>query len=73
MTPKREMKSDKEPETYVILKYMNIRKEPSLLAEKTGQIRAGAHVHVKDIQNDWLCLADGTFILYGNGQNAKKL
>ena len=27
---------------------------------------------VQAIQNDWLCLTDGSFILYENGKNARK-
>lgn len=63
---------EKKPETYVLLRKMNVRKEPSLSAAKLKVLDAGAVVEVKAIQNDWLCLTDGSFILYENGKNARK-
>ena len=63
---------DLKPETYTLLRKMNVRKEPSLNAAKLKVLDAGAVVEVRDIQNDWLCLTDGSFILYENGKNARK-
>ena len=51
---------------------MNVRKEPSLNAEKLKVLEAGAVVEVLAVQNDWLHLTDGTFILYEDGKNARK-
>ena len=61
-----------ETEIFILTRKMNVRKEPSLTAAKLRVLDAGAVVEVQGIQNDWLCLADGTFILYENGKNARK-
>lgn len=57
---------------YTLTCKMNVRKAPSLKAEKVTVLNAGAVVDVLEIQNDWLHLTDGSFILYENGKNAKK-
>ena len=66
------VEEEKKLETYVLLRKMNVRKEPSLSAAKLKVLDAGAVVEVKAIQNDWLCLTDGSFVLYENGKNARK-
>jgi len=63
---------EQKPEIYTLTRKMNVRKEPSLSAAKLKVLDAGAVVEVRDIQNDWLCLTDGSFILYENGKNARK-
>ena len=63
---------EQKPEVYTLTRKMNVRKEPSLNAEKLKVLDAGTVVEVQDIQNDWLCLTDGSFILYENGKNARK-
>ena len=52
---------------------MNIRKAPSLTAEKLGTAKAGTVVNVKEIRSDWMYLDNGTYILFGNGKFAKKM
>ena len=49
------------PETYTLLRKMNVRKEPSLAADKVKVLSAGAEVLVTEIADDWLHLVDGTF------------
>ena len=68
------VESAKEPvvEKYTLTRKMNVRKGPSLKAEKISVLDTGDVVEVLDIQNDWLHLTDGSFILYENGKNAKK-
>lgn len=61
-----------KPEVYTLTRKMNVRKEPSLNAAKLKVMDAGAVVEVRAVQNDWLCLTDGSFILYENGKNARK-
>ena len=61
-----------KPTTYTLLRKMNVRKAPSLKADKAAVLNAGAEVLVTEITNDWLHLADGTFILYEGGKNARK-
>ena len=63
---------EQKPEVYTLTRKMNVRKEPSLSSAKLKVLDAGTVVEVKTIQNDWLCLTDGTFILYENGRNARK-
>ena len=61
-----------ETKIFILTRKMNVRKEPSLNAAKLKVLDTGAAVEVRDIQNDWLCLTDGSFILYENGKNARK-
>jgi hypothetical protein len=68
-TPETE---ERIPEKYVLTRKMNVRKAPSLTADKLGVLDNGAVVEVTEIKDDWLCLTDGSFILYENGKNAKK-
>ena len=63
---------EQKPEVYTLTRKMNVRKEPSLSSAKLKVLDAGTVVEVKTIQNDWLCLTDGTFILYEDGKNARK-
>ena len=60
------------PEHYTLISKMNIRKAPSLDAEKAGIAQKGTVVEVAVIKNDWLHLTDGTFILFGAGKFAVK-
>ena len=59
----------KRPVQFCLLR-MNVRKEPSLSSEILRVLRRGTDIMVKDIQNDWICLANGGFILFENGKNA---
>jgi len=56
---------------YTLTAKMNIRKAPAMDAPKLGIAEAGTVVDVTAIENDWLCLTDGTFILYGGGKFAE--
>ena len=60
----------KHPVSFCLLRKMNVRKEPSLSAEVLRVLKRGTDIVVKDIRNDWLCLTDGSFILFENGKNA---
>ena len=57
---------EQKPEVYTLTRKMNVRKAPSMNADN------GTAVEVQTVQNDWLCLTDGSFILYENGKNARK-
>lgn len=63
---------EQKPTTYTLLRKMNVRKEPSLTDAKVKVLSAGATVEVTAVVDDWLHLADGTFILYEGGKNARK-
>ena len=64
---------EQKPATYTLLRKMNVRKKPSLTAAKVKVLNAGATVEVTAVVDDWLHLADGTFILYEGGKNARKV
>lgn len=66
------VKAPATPEKYTLTAKMNIRRAPSLDAEKAGIAQKGTVVEVGAVESDWLCLADGTFILYGGGKFAVK-
>ena len=61
------------PDKYRLKHRMNVRKAPSKEAEKAGTKPVGAFVEVLSIEDDWLHLTDGTFILYGEGKYAEKI
>ena len=58
---------------YRLKAMMNVRKKPSLTAPILGTRAAGTVVRVMSIENGWLHLRDGTFILYSGGQFAEKI
>jgi hypothetical protein len=60
-----------QPEKYTLLSLMNVRKAPSLKAGKAGTKAKGSVVEAT-LEDDWLHLTDGTFILYGGGRFARK-
>ena len=64
----------KDPETkkYRLKDLMNVRKSPSMGAAILGTRAEGTVVDVLKVEDDWLCLADGSFILYGGGRWAEK-
>ena len=57
---------------YRLLSRMNVRIAPSVDAEKVSVLSADTVVDVLKIENDWLCLTNGTFILYGGGKYAER-
>lgn len=59
-------------EQYTLTRKMNVRKKPSLSAPILKVLDKEATVEATEVKNDWLCLADGGFILYEGGKNAKK-
>lgn len=56
---------------YTLLSKMNLRLAPSLKGGKVG-IAEGTVVEVIGIENDWMELKDGMFILYG-GKYAERI
>ena len=66
------VEAPKVPDTYTLLRKMNVRKAPSLKADKLKVLDTGSIVEVDVVADDWLHLTDGTFILYEDGKNAKK-
>lgn len=60
-----------KPEKYTLTAKMNIRKAPSMSADKLGIARKGTVVEAVP-EGDWLHLSDGTFILCEGGKFAVK-
>ena len=69
-----ETKAEDKPqaEKYTLLRKMNVRKAPSLTAEKLAVLDKGTVVEVGKKVDDWLHLTNGTFIYYEGGKNARK-
>ena len=65
-------KAAAEAVAYRLTHLMNVRSAPSMEAQKVGVLPAGTVVQVKAVENDWLHLTDGTFILYQGGTFAEK-
>lgn len=61
-----------EPDKYALLRKMNVRKAPSLTAQKLAVLDKGTVIEVEKKVDDWLHLTDGTFIFYEGGKNARK-
>ena len=65
----------KEPETerYRLKALMNVRKKPSLDADILSTKPESTVVRVLAVENGWLHLIDGSFILFEDGKYAEKL
>lgn len=73
-------KKPAQPETkpvetmhYRLTMLMNIRKKPSLTAQIVNIKPAGTLVRAVGIEGDWLHLSDGSYVLYKNGEYARKV
>ena len=55
---------------YCLKALMNIRSKPSMDAPILGTQESGTVVDVKAVKDDWLCLSDRTYVLYGKGEFA---
>ncbi len=64
--------AEEAPALYTLTSRMNVRKEPDTSAPKLKVLEKGTTVEVVSIQNDWLRLTDGSYILYGGGKYATK-
>ena len=62
-----------EVKKYRLKALMNVRKKPSTDATILDTRAEGTIVKALRIEKDWLCLADGTYILYENGKWAEKV
>ena len=70
--PQIEEPAQPVPEKYTLTARMNVRTAPSLDAPKLGIAQAGTQVEVAAVENGWLHLTNGAYILYGDGKFAKK-
>ena len=71
--PKQPFVATPATEQYRLKKFMNVRAKPSLDAKIKTTKPAGTVVRILVLENDWLHLADGTFIFYKNGEHAEKI
>ena len=65
----------KEPKTekYRLKALMNVRKKPNLDRETLGTKPAGTLVRVLKVEEGWLHLIDGSYILFEDGRYAEKV
>ena len=62
-----------ETTRYRLTMLMNIRRKPSLDSHIVSVKPAGTVVRAVGIEGDWLHLSDGCYVLYKNGEYAKKV
>lgn len=67
-----EKNAEEAPALYTLTARMNVRKESDTSAPKLKVLEKGTAVEVASVKNDWLCLTDGSYILYGGGKYATK-
>ena len=61
------------PDKYRLKALMNVRKEPSVEAEKLRTLPAGTEVSVAALEDDWLKLEEGGYILFAGGKFAERI
>ena len=71
--PKQSEVTEPSTERYRLKTLMNVRKNPSLDADILSTKPENSVVRVLGIENGWLHLMDGGFILYEDGKYAEKL
>lgn len=71
--PKQPEVTEPATERYRLKALMNVRKKPSLDADILSTKPEGTVVRVFAVENDWLHLIDGSFILYEDGRYAEKI
>ena len=71
--PKQIEVEEPKTEKYRLKALMNVRKKPDLESEILGTKPAGTVVRVLGIEDGWLNLADGSYILFEDGRYADKL
>ena len=72
-TPKQFEVKEPKTEKYRLKTLMNVRKKPNLDSEILGTKPAGTVVRVLKVEDGWLHLINGSFILYEDGRYAEKL
>ena len=72
-TPKQVEVEKPKTEKYRLKALMNVRKKPNLDSEILGTKPAGTVVRVLGVEEGWLHLIDGSYILFEDGRYAEKL
>ena len=71
--PKQPEVEEPKTEKYRLKALMNVRKRPGLDSEILGTKPTGTVVRVLKVEDGWLHLINGSFILYEDGRYAEKL
>ena len=71
--PKQIEVEEPKTEKYRLKALMNVRRKPSLASEILGTKPAGTVVRVLKVEDGWLNLADGSYILFEDGRYAEKV
>ena len=71
--PKQPEVLEPETERYRLKTLMNVRKKPSMYAEILSTKPKDTVVRVLGVEDGWLHLIDGSFILYEDGKYAEKI
>ena len=71
--PKQIEMEEPKTEKYRMKAMMNVRKKPSLDSEILGTKPAGTLVRVLGVEEGWLHLIDGSYILFEEGKYAEKV
>lgn len=71
--PKQPEVEEPETERYRLKTLMNVRKKPSLDADILSTKPESTVVRVLAVENGWLHLIDGSFILFEDGKYAEKI
>ena len=72
-TPKQIEVKEPKTEKYRLKALMNVRKKPNLDSEILGTKLAGTLVRVLKVEEGWLHLIDGSYILFEDGRYAEKV
>ena len=71
--PKQIEVEEPKTEKYRLKALMNVRKKPDLDSEILGTKPAGTVVRVLGVEEGWLHLIDGSYILFEEGKYAEKV
>lgn len=71
--PKQIEVEEPKTEKYRLKALMNVRKKPDLDSEILGTKPAGTVVRVLGVEEGWLHLTDGSYILFEEGKYAEKV
>ena len=72
-TPKQIEVEEPKTEKYRLKALMNVRKKPGLDSDILGTKPAGTVVRVLGVEEGWLHLIDGSYILFEEGRYAEKV
>ena len=72
-TPKQIEVEEPKTEKYRLKALMNVRKRPGLDSDILGTKPAGTVVRVLGVEEGWMHLIDGSYILFEDGRYAEKV